>query len=226
MPQHLTVQRRHIEDLNVIASVEEDRLKSVLALLQQPEPPVVKASDLQSLLREELTDKEADVLVRQLISLSALGRARSISASDVVTMLIDSISRIDADKQEAVSNLERISETLVSMLDSYRVQLVMKAIDLSFDFDNLLASARLVTDLRPVFDTDDERIVGGIITHSLRLRYGTDLGPQSLTLALDEDDVKELRRQCDRALAKAEKLRSVATAAEIHTVFVAGEEIV
>jgi hypothetical protein len=45
--------------------------------------------------------------------------------------------------------------------------------------------------------------------HTLRLRYDSTEGDHSISVAMDEADVQELKRQCERSLLKAQTARDL-----------------
>jgi hypothetical protein len=77
---------------------------------------------------------------------------------------------------------------------------------LAYEYANLFQGARIVTDVRPVFndgDDDEMQIDGAVVSFTLRLHYDNREGNHSLSIALDETDVRALHHQCERALQKA-----------------------
>ena len=78
-----------------------------------------------------------------------------------------------------------------------------KALDLSYDYANLLQTTRIVTDIRPIFDNDVTKIDAAVVSFTLRLSYDNTEGNHGLSIAMNQADVKALREQCDRALKKS-----------------------
>lgn len=86
------------------------------------------------------------------------------------------------------------------------IRTVSKATDLAYDHANLFQGARIVTDIRPVFnDLDDDQLKmdGAVVSYTLRMHFDNRDGNHSLSIALDESDVLVLKDQCERALQKA-----------------------
>lgn len=93
------------------------------------------------------------------------------------------------------------------LLQDKSVRTVSKALDLAYEYANLFQDARIVTDIRPIFnDVDDEQmeIEAAVVAFTLRLHYDDRQGNHSLSVALDETDVRTLKYQCERALHKAQ----------------------
>ena len=64
--------------------------------------------------------------------------------------------------------------------------------------------ARIITDIRPIFNDDATDIDASVISYTLRLNYDNPEGNHSLSIAMDESDIEELIQQCNRAFSKAQ----------------------
>ena len=82
-----------------------------------------------------------------------------------------------------------------------------KALDLSYDCDNLLQRSRVLTDIRPLFTDDAGRIEGAVVAHTLRLRYDQAGRNEEISFSLDAADLRQLVVHCDRALLKEKTAR-------------------
>jgi hypothetical protein len=99
---------------------------------------------------------------------------------------------------------DEVAKTLDLIDADHPLMISAKAGTLAYTHQNLWMNARLITDVRPVFDTAGNKIVETVITHSLVVNYADGTGDRRLiALALDQSDILDLRRQCDRAELKA-----------------------
>ena len=89
------------------------------------------------------------------------------------------------------------------LLEHPRIWAIAKTLDLSYDYANLLQDARILTDVRPVFDRDATAIEAAVVSFTLRLRYDGLDGNHSLSIALNQEDVRALGAECERATKKA-----------------------
>src|SRR5206468_2991943 len=88
--------------------------------------------------------------------------------------------------------------------------LYAKARDLAFDFERLYTRARILTDIRPIYDDPRNAIVGADIIQSLRLDYvSSDGDTKTITIALDIPDLEQLKKCCEDALQKSEVARKL-----------------
>jgi hypothetical protein len=101
---------------------------------------------------------------------------------------------------------DAIAKFLDSLQTNHPLVIARKAEQLKFSHQNLLNDAKIITDLRPVFDSSAKKPEEFIITHSLMLNYydGTEI--RRIAIAVDENDIQNLRRVCERAIVKEETL--------------------
>ncbi|KAA1260421.1 hypothetical protein LF1_29610 [Rubripirellula obstinata] len=184
------------------AKIDGEKLADlVIHLGGLSEPPLV-ADRLLDELKKQLTEDEAELLLSQVLSLSMLVRVSESKSVDVMKAL-----RVAIDSPDQQSEWDSIAVSMQGLIDSTPIRLLTKAMELSYDYANLLRKARIITDLRPLFDDEGEKVEGGVVTHTLRVAYSSDDGGHEVSLALDLQDVKKLREQCDRAIVKANSIR-------------------
>jgi len=93
--------------------------------------------------------------------------------------------------------------------------LTAKALDISTDAQHLFYTAKVLTDIRPVFDEEGKVIEAAVIVHNLMIHYGDAGDHKNFFVHLDPNDVKELRAVLDRAEEKAKALRSLLQRSEV-----------
>jgi hypothetical protein len=112
--------------------------------------------------------------------------------------------------KEELDEWQKIRSPFEDLLNARSVVLIVKAIQLSYDYANLYEKGRILTDIRPLFDEDSLRIPAALVSQVLRIDYVNEEGRHSISLAMDESDVERLRRACERALRKGEACEEVA----------------
>jgi hypothetical protein len=110
---------------------------------------------------------------------------------------------------ENLSKWDAVAPHFGALLSLPIIRLVTSALDLSYEYTNLLRGIRILTDIRPIFDDSATGIQGAVIAHALRLRFESVEGPHELNISVDESDIKEIAEQCDRALKKARTARKL-----------------
>jgi hypothetical protein len=162
----------------------------------------------------------ADRIMRPLLALQAIILQRRLPADEVIQAVRLALeSAAPPWEKEELERWRLVESAFKQLLTEPTVRRVSIALDLMYEHENLLQSARVVTDIRPVFSEDANCIDGSVVSHTLRLRYDSTEGDHSISIAMDEADIRELKRQCERALLKAQTARTLmADKAELPTV--------
>ena len=163
----------------------------------QGDSPMV-VSDLIELLGKRTGDGKS--ALQALTSLRLVMRNYDLSAAELVSSLFASFDIDDGSP-----------EVLINLLSSETVEKLSKALDLRNAYERILTGSRILTDIRPVFpdDTVGESFEIALINHTLRLAFRMDADtPDEVYLAVDTSDLRRLRDQIDRALAKDEAAKN------------------
>jgi hypothetical protein len=205
MPIQFQLQPNQIADLRAIRDIDPNSLTAVVSALQQPLPKTLEPSELKRVISSHLPNEAAaEALLRQSLAFSGLMRQRKLETDAILEALRAAIQarrdRWTEQELAAWSKVEPCFKAIIGLPIIYRVS---KVLDLSYDYANLWQSARILTDVRPVFSRDADQIDGAVISFTMRLRYDSLDGDHSLSLAMNESDVQALRDKCDRALMKA-----------------------
>ena len=224
MVRPLRIRENQAAQLAKISQIPPDILKSVLSELNASPSPVIAVSELREIIRRTLKDKDQSTpLSRQLIGLAIYARVYGETAGGTIASLLEGLKNTDLSKDE-VEQLNELGPTLESLLDHISVKASAKALQLGWDHKHVHSKARIVTDIRPVFDDGKDEILGAVIFHILRLEYHDGDQEDNISVAMDKDDVQALRDACDEALKKAESARGlVMEKCKLHA-FVFGEE--
>ncbi|NOY40359.1 MAG: hypothetical protein GXP26_00795 [Planctomycetes bacterium] len=190
-----------INQLLHCAEISPDHLAQLVSHLDQLSDPPLLADELLREFQNYISSEESEVLLEQVLSLSMLVRQSDSKPLEITRALRSSIGAEDRAKWDSVAT------HFQALLESTAVRLVTKAMELSLDYANLLRNARILTDLRPLFDELGDQVVGGVVTHTLRIDYYGDGGSHELSLAMDISDIEGLRNQCERSITKARTIR-------------------
>lgn len=225
MATSLTVRLRQAADFTIISGIGQEGLEAVLSRLSQQEAPVIAASKLRLIVQECLGSKEQSVpLARQLLALATYCRSVGEEPCDAVESLMAGLESSKYLEDDEKTALKSLAPVLTELLANKSVKLAAKAIDLGYDHENIYHSANFVTDIRPVFDDDRERILGAVISQTLRVHFTRSREHLDMSLAIDNEDIQALRDACDEALKKAKKAKIQAMEKMNIDVFIAGEE--
>ena len=208
MALQLRLPPAQIADLVRIREIPKSELallvESVAAVTAHP----LRYESLKKLFETRLPEQppsHVESLARQLLQLRGLVRQRDIAVSEVVAAIPDAIRVAGTAWSTAeIDKWFSISDELIGLIGCPPVRMVSSALDLSYDYANLLQTIRVITDIRPIFSESADSIDGAVVTYTLRLKYDSRDGDHSLSIAVDTADIRRLLDQCVRALKKAE----------------------
>jgi hypothetical protein len=213
-----------IADLRQIVELGAERLDDVQARLSAHAPPTLSPQGLIDVVGDVVDEKYAEPLVRQLLSLQGLVRQSGQSAGEVLEALGAAIAIKGDESGIGLAGWKPVEGCLKSLVEHESIRIAATALDLSYDYANLLQRSKILTEVRPIFNKPADRIEGAVICFTMRLRYSSADGEHDLSIALDEDDVKNLCEQCERATAKAATTRSLMVDSCKLPVVVSGEK--
>jgi hypothetical protein len=138
-------------------------------------------------LRREIADAlppgvaRALLRLRQLIGLRAYVEHSKVSIPEAIESLSVGLKQ-KGWSPEVYQKWERISSIFGKILALDNIGTTAKALELSSDFEHVLLSTNILTDIRPVFSMDRTKIIGGIICSRLRLKYEDEDEDRSLSV--------------------------------------------
>jgi hypothetical protein len=103
-----------------------------------------------------------------------------------------------------------LKDRLLRIFDGRKgLDITMKAMGVVLDHHHVFFHAKILTDIRPVFNTKGDSIDAAVIVHNLRIHYEEDSEHKDFYVALDTNDIQLLRELLDRAEAKAKCLQGL-----------------
>lgn len=159
---------------------------------------------------------EAEQLMISLRSLYLFRASAEASVDDFVPILIDAMQSTGV-KELTVSDSDRpaLTTKLKSLLGLRTLERTSKIEQLKGDHQAIFYDAKILTDLRPVFDEPKDPPIGAIVTHTLKIICHEAGEHKELYFALDAEDVRTLRKIADRAIDKMGSLQKVLKNASI-----------
>lgn len=212
MPPQLRLRPQQVADLAKIRDTSLETLVAIVDHLRTVRPRPIKPRELRREIALALGAKpeDADRILRPLLSLHAVLRQHRLTADEAIEMVGHAIdSSAPSWTPDEISRWHQVEPAFKRLLMSPTVRLVSITLDLMYEYENLLQRVRVVTDIRPVFSEDATQIEGSVVSHMLRLRFDSTEGDRSISIAMDESDIRELQRQCERALLKARTAQSL-----------------
>ena len=198
------------DNLAAVCAIGADRLRAVADALDAAGFVIAKTR-IEGVMNDAIGETDGSELASFVFGVTSGVRQNNSAPDETLRMLSEFVAADIGESQRYVS-WESCKPELSRMLHSESVRLATKAIDVSYDFERIYMNGRFITSLRPVFDEQREKIMGGAIVQTLRLAYFSADGVETtLSLALDRADIVQLLESCERALRKG---REVVRAAE------------
>lgn len=198
---------RQLNDFQLLLELEDRLIVAKDAFLKLNEVSLSPAKLLELIEREtkDWNPNQQQALVRQCLGLRGLMTDADLNGVDVLQALSHGLKEAtellsDPGKADVWDN--KVAPCIAELLESRLFRVATKSANLAYDYANLLRSARIITDVRPVFDDSVECIEGAVVSHVLRLKYTGLDDETSVSIVLDAADVERLQEECNRALSK------------------------
>ena len=192
----------------LLLSTPQAKIKSLISVLKRV-PGGLMPGDLADYIANKsiYTNSDSGKIASLLYGLYGIKERETKSLNELIDSITDSL------KQKTNKKLKPnrfFKEILKNLLTVRKLGNIYKAFDLLFEHDKTYFSARVITDIRPVFEfNSDKNIETSVIIHNLRIQYNSDDGSlQYFTVALDNIDLGKLREQLVRAIKKVESIKS------------------
>jgi len=222
MPIELDLDKHQLDDCRIVRGVPSGKIEELIQRLASV-PASLRLKDLVNAAKSVLMDSTAaDAIVRLGVSFNGLSRQLGLPFEETVNAIRDALVRESLWSPQELDQWQRLEPSFLQLVSNRAFRLVSKTIDLAYEYPYLYRRARVLTDVRPIFNEDAKQIEGAIVTFSLRLRYDGIGGDDGISIAMDEQDLRQLFEQCHRALAKARTLEDFIKRTGLPT-FVAGE---
>ncbi|MEH2253582.1 hypothetical protein [Nostoc sp.] len=208
------------DTINVIISAFHDFPSTVKNVLYNISERIVKT--------QKLDRRTAVNIVETLVSLRQFYKEENLSNEDIVVLISKYIEE-DSEFEVKIEQIERFSKRLSSLLKAlesiaFSLDISEKASNLLIEHERIFSDSRIVTDIRPVFDSETEKKVkAAILIHTLKIQYRDVGGTKEFYVALDSDDLDNLYEQIVIAINHRDVLGSVLQKAEIECINPVGE---
>ncbi len=120
-----------------------------------------------------------------------------------------------AELKPAEGSWDRFKNDLQELLSFHAsLGVTAKALEIARETERAFCSARILTDLRPVFREElDAGPAAAVILHNLRIAFHVQDDLQEFFVAMSTPDLRSLKAVVERAIRKEESLRKVAASA-------------
>jgi len=159
---------------------------------------------------------EIEVILRSLFSLCVFLADEETPLSENLSSLASAM-QASGNSQLTLSEDERIEfeRRLDRLLRIKSVSLAAKGQRLKLEYQNTFHDAKILTDVRSIFDKPEDRPLGFTIAHILKITYHESGDHKDFYIALDADDIQVMKKALERAESKAGSIRSLLRAAAL-----------
>ena len=205
----LTIPARYRIGLAKLGSLSDESFEKLHEAIEKC-PPAVTAKDISSYAASVAPDipaSDVENIVKSVCSIYVIRLDYGIPAQRVASDVTEAMTS-GTEGKDASLDAHRFEDRLKRLLEVESLSYVAKAKSLRGDFSCLFYDAKVITDLRPVFGKPEERPLGAIITHVLKLEYHEHGEHKELYIALDLGDIASLKAVLERAEVKNTSLSS------------------
>ncbi|TMA87105.1 MAG: hypothetical protein E6J74_30625 [Deltaproteobacteria bacterium] len=205
----LTIPERHRNGVVKLLELSEDSFSQMVSALEGVGPklfPDNLSSQMISKIKG-VSPEDVSEIITTIMSLSSHRMHDDSTAEElaeqVVQAAIEANIPIKSDKERIT-----FKDRLLKFFELNTLFVSAKALGILLSNENLFCSARILTDIRPVFGTDPTVAPTAIVmVHMLDLGYHKDGELKHLYIAMDSIDIDTLREALNRAEMKAESLK-------------------
>jgi hypothetical protein len=188
---------------------------------------VLQSIPITNTLKQELSEKvfalgtitksDADEIADALRSLSLVLAYSNEPPSEFVDGLAEAMEESGDEELKLPDEIrDNIKQRLTKFLDIDSLIVSAKAEGVMYEYENVFSTARVLTDIRPVFGLNaEEPPKAATITHMLSIHYSHSGDHKEIQIALDEIDLEDLMDAFERANTKAESLKSILEMAKL-----------
>jgi hypothetical protein len=214
----ITIPDSYKAGINQLAHLAEGDVDRLLAGFNRIEPKLTGkelAADLQSQIEGPQIAQLSEI-VESLVGVSSLvGAYEELPLDKIVQDLLDAMQQHREDFAEPASGWKPFGAVLTRLLQSSSLRISARANDVQHEEPKLFANGRILTDIRPVFEGDEAELKGALIIHSMKLTYFSDGEYKDFYVALDDNDLRALRKVLERAERKSAVLKATLSKAAI-----------
>lgn len=206
----LRVPSDHRGAFRQLADLESAQLSQLLSALRALSEPASR-SDVTRELARILGDRSARDLTDSLFALETVRTAHGWGFQDVAGA-VASDDTLDVPEEARPTLRARLGD----LLEASQLARAAKSYELATAYEHDLHVARIISDIRPVFDDEvGAAPVGAVIVHQLELRVFEDGRSRTFYASMLDEDLDRLEQQVKRAREKSDLLGGIVRQAQL-----------
>jgi hypothetical protein len=213
-----SIPERYLDGFRLLAEMDDDRFNTLLTAVSESKAQIrVHSVYHEVAARSNLSMDEIGPPLDAIYSVAALASRENLTPREAAEAI-----RSDALSVDRAVLTQRVERLLAQ--DAVRVS--VRAVEVSAAGERLTLTARIVTDIRPIFadpGSSDLKPAAAVVLHWLRVDYMEDGESRTFSALMDSEDLKILQGAVERAEAKAASLEALLAKADVAYMPVPGD---
>lgn len=211
MASLIKIPPKYREALIGIASLSSAAIKELGSVLSKSGPALTSREDASSVASKlkTMSEDEGMLIIEALLPLYMLKGSSTKSTNEFVEDVIASLKvGKGTEKKLTQKQVTPLTDRLTKLLGFKTIDLSAKAISVQLEQQHSFTSARIITDIRPIFDSDATKpLAGSVLVHNLKIEYVESGEEKEFFVALDNKDVQNLIEIFIRAQQKDSNIK-------------------
>jgi hypothetical protein len=209
MPE-MRIPEEQRKSLVTLARLSEDQIKELLTVAETLPAATTIFKDFSDQAFEKLKAIDRNEVKGLLETLFTLHMVRTYYDMSVEEFLTDVIAALGKQGQELTQeNRAYLAKSLAQLLGVKSLAISAKAQGLQREHLLVLHDARIICDLRPVFESPADFPIGFVVAYTLHIVFHKGPHHEDIYFALDENDIAKLKTVVERAQTKTSSLKSL-----------------
>lgn len=228
MASLIKIPPKYREVLIGITSLSDAAMTELEAVLGGAKQALIsreETSELAAQLKSIPTEKGVEI-IEALLPLYMLKGSANKSTSEFIGDVINSLTHGSED-EESLSDeqVKPLESRLANLLGLNAIDLSAKALSVLLEQQRIFQAARILTDIRPVFNHDASELPTSVVLiHNLKIEYLEDGEAKEFFVAMDRKDLHKLQDVLERANQKEVSIKAALTKSSLDLIELNFEE--
>jgi len=211
----INIPKKDLPVFDKMLEMDDQQFKSMLAAIEGTKPSVVRREFVQNVSKQVKTipAKDTGSILRVLFILHLMkqkSETSSIELADEICLSLNQITLKEKDGEQMSQEQKKIlSGRLKQLLDCKTLTITAKALDVMTAQERIYCNGRILSDIRPIFANGSKEAAAAVIIHTLEIGFHQDGEHRDFHVALDMQDILDIKQVIKRAEEKTIALQSI-----------------
>jgi hypothetical protein len=215
----IKIPQKYREILIGITSLSDSAIAELESALGHTRQTLVSREEVANLAAQlkSIPAEEGVKIFEALLPLYMLKGSTNKNTSEFISDVINSLMISSGDEVKLLTaQAKPLEGRLTKLLGLKTIDLSAKAMSVLFEQQRTFQAARILTDIRPVFNHDATELpTAAVLIHTLRIEYLEDEESKEFFVAMDKNDIQKLRDVLERANQKESSIKEVLSKSSI-----------